>query len=92
MAYLFSNAKVSLNNTPFIVETKFFDEEKIGEPSLTMLNDSELQVGGETLKNNNNPTEISAYIIRKFHQNTGENPTILEGQSSIPQIPQGPSI
>ena len=52
-----------------------------------MSKDSELQIGRETRKNNNNPTEICAYIIRKFHQNTGENPTILEGQSSTPQIP-----
>ena len=58
--------KISLNDTLFIVETKFFDKEKIGEPSLTMSKDSELQIGGETLKNNNNPTVIRAYIIRNF--------------------------
>ena len=52
-----------------------------------MSKDSELQAGGETLQNNNNPIELHVYTRRKFHQTTRDNPAILEGQSSAPLIP-----
>ena len=55
-------------------------EKKIREPSLPMSKYSELQARGETLQNNNNPTELRVYTRRKFHQTTGDNPAILEGQ------------
>lgn len=71
---------ISLNDTLFIVGTELFDREKIREPSLPMSKYSELQARGETLQNNNNPTELRVYTRRKFHQTTGDNLAILEGQ------------
>ena len=49
----------------------------------------EVRVWEETLHNN---SKLHVYSRKNFHQTTRENPTILEGQSSISSNTQSPGI